>query len=131
MSRPFRRALAALTVLVFCSLPAAAGGDGKIWGRVVDGRGAPVVGPTIVLIDQEERVAPREALGDENGVFQFLGLAPGRYTLRAGRDRIGRDIRTDIAVGVSGDIYLELTLTAAALDAAASASQGFDASARG
>lgn len=131
MSRPFRRAFGALTVLVFCSIPAAAGGDGKIWGRVVDGRGAPVVGPTVVLIDQEERVAPKEALGDENGVFQFLGLAPGRYTLRAERDRIGRDVRTDIAVGVSGDIYLELTLTAAAFDPAASARQGFDASARG
>jgi hypothetical protein len=131
MSCPLRRALAVLTVLSCCALPAAAGGDGKIWGRVFDGRGARVVGPTVVLIDQDERTASIEALGDENGVFQFLALAPGRYTVRAERDRIGRAVRTDIAVGVSGDIYLELTLSAAALETASSPGQVFDASARG
>jgi hypothetical protein len=125
----FSRALIALAVLAF-SVPAAAA-DGRIRGRVVDGRGAAVAGPTVVLLDQDERTAPFEALGDESGVFQFLGLAPGRYTVRAERDRVGRCVRADIGLGVSGDIQLVLILAPVSLDPRDSISTGSDVSARG
>jgi hypothetical protein len=132
MNRTLRVALAALAVWAVWSVPArASASDGKIWGRVVDGQGAPVFGPSVTLIDQDGRSAPIEVMGDTDGVFQFLALAPGRYTVRAERDRIGRSVRPDVAVGVSSDIYLILTLAPVSLDPGQSSAAAVDASSAG
>ena len=132
MNRTFLRVLGALMTLAFSSIPAlTAAADGKIWGRVVDGRGAPVSGPSIILIDQDERIVPVEVIGDAQGVFQFLALAPGRYTVRAERDRIGRAVRPDISVSVSSDIYLVLIIAPVSLDPAQSSTEAVDDSSLG
>ncbi len=127
----FCRCLTALIALVIWSVPALAVADGKIWGRVVDGKGAAVAVPTVTLIDQDERTVPVEVLGDADGVFQFLALSPGRYTVRTERDRIGRSQRTDIAVAASSDIYVRLTLTPVPLDPGQSSATAVDDSSLG
>jgi hypothetical protein len=124
------RALIALLVALEFAVPAAAA-EARIWGRVVDGKGAAVVGPVVVLIDQDERRAPIEAVGDEDGVFRFLALPPGRYTIRAERDKIGRCVKTDIAVAATSDIQLVLTLAPVSLDPGQSSVQAADAASLG
>ena len=119
-------------LLILAGLPIAARPagpvEGRIWGRVVDGKGAAVAVPTVTLIDQDDRSGAVEILGDEDGVFQFFSLPPGRYTIRTERDRIGRCVKTDIAVAASSDIYVRLTLAPVSLDPRQSSAAVFDAS---
>lgn len=55
---------------------------GRIYGRVVDQTGSAVAGAIVTLTD-EVRGATNTTHTDEDGVYQFSGLLPGKYSLKA------------------------------------------------
>lgn len=61
-----------------------AGQDARVLGRVTDGVGNPVAQATVTLVG-ENGAAAQTATSGPSGGFQFQGVAPGTYTLRAVR----------------------------------------------
>ncbi|HEX2208554.1 MAG TPA: carboxypeptidase-like regulatory domain-containing protein [Longimicrobium sp.] len=62
-----------------------AGQDARVLGRVTDGVGRPVAQATVTLVGQDG-AASRATTSGQSGGFQFQGVAPGTYTLRAERN---------------------------------------------
>lgn len=62
------------------------GQDARVLGRVTDGVGNPVVEARVTLVPQGAAEGARETVSGNTGGFQFAGVAPGTYTLRATRD---------------------------------------------
>jgi protocatechuate 3,4-dioxygenase beta subunit len=83
-SRGMRRVLGMVLVLVG-SAGGLAAQDARVLGRVTDGVGNPVAHATVTLVD-EGGAASRAATSGASGGFQFEGVAPGTYTLRAARE---------------------------------------------
>ena len=81
-------ALIALAAIAYASVPAeAAAGRGSIRGVVMDASGSPLIGAAVlVLADAEaakvEKVVKR-ASTDGEGKFTAVGIAPGRYRVKA------------------------------------------------
>ena len=69
------------------------GGAGPLWGqqearvlgRVTDGVGNPVAEARVTLVPEGATAAGQETVSGQTGGFQFAGVAPGTYTLRATR----------------------------------------------
>ncbi len=81
-------ALIAFGAIAYASLPAeAAAGRGSIRGVVMDASGSPLIGAAVlVLADAEATKAEkvvRRASTDGEGKFTALGIAPGRYRVKA------------------------------------------------
>lgn len=110
-TRPVRRALALLLGLTLGSLavPVAAqaqqsGPSGSIAGRVVDQRGAPIVGAEITL-----RGLPQGAVTKADGSFLLLNVPAGTQTLVAGS--LGyRSATASVSVGAGARASQDLTL---------------------
>ncbi|HEX6042778.1 carboxypeptidase-like regulatory domain-containing protein [Longimicrobium sp.] len=62
------------------------GQDARVLGRVTDGVGNPVAEARVTLVPQGAAEGARETVSGNTGGFQFAGVAPGTYTLRATRD---------------------------------------------
>lgn len=60
-------------------------GDARVLGRVTDGVGNPVAEARVTLVP-EGAEGGQETVSGQTGGFQFAGVAPGTYTLRATRD---------------------------------------------
>lgn len=58
--------------------------DARVLGRVTDGIGNPVAQATVTLVREDG--AAQATTSGQSGGFQFQGVAPGTYTLRAQRD---------------------------------------------
>lgn len=59
--------------------------DARVLGRVTDGVGNPVAQATVTLVG-EAGAASQATTSGASGGFQFEGVAPGTYTLRAVRE---------------------------------------------
>lgn len=59
--------------------------DARVLGRVTDGVGNPVAQATVTLV-AEDGAASQATTSGASGGFQFQGVAPGTYTLRAARE---------------------------------------------
>jgi hypothetical protein len=59
--------------------------DARVLGRVTDGIGNPVAQATLTLV-RDDGSASQSATSGQGGGFQFQGVAPGTYTLRAVHD---------------------------------------------
>ena len=82
---------------------------GNIFGTVTDSSGSPLPGSTVTLTGAQ---APQTAITDASGSFRFLRLEPGRYTVAAELEGMGRTERSvDMRVGHNVDIGLQLTQT--------------------
>jgi hypothetical protein len=69
--------------MVLWSIPAAAQlSTGSVTGTVRDSSGASVAGANVTLENTDTRVA-RKAVTNEIGLYKFIGLQPGQYTLEA------------------------------------------------
>jgi protocatechuate 3,4-dioxygenase beta subunit len=59
--------------------------DARVLGRVTDGVGNPVAQATVTLVGADGSAGKATTSGASGG-FQFEGVAPGVYTLRAARE---------------------------------------------
>lgn len=88
MTRTVRGVLGTWLVLAAAVLGSAGGlraQDARVLGRVTDGVGNPVAQATVTLVG-EGGGAGQATTSGQSGGFQFQGVAPGTYTLRAQRD---------------------------------------------
>jgi len=58
----------------------------RVLGRVTDGVGNPVAEARVALVPEDTAAQRHETVSGATGGFQFVGVAPGAYTLRAARD---------------------------------------------
>ena len=96
----------------------AAGGPptGAVQGRVATGDGRPVAGAAVTLTPLESQEPGIETVTDAAGRFRAGGLAPGQYSVSAGRAELGDQIfRVLVHPGGSVDVrfVLEAGRTAA------------------
>jgi hypothetical protein len=78
--KTFVQSLALIVVLGLSFCLAQAQGTTGIRGQVTDELGGAIVGATVTLVDQSG--AQKTATTNEEGVYVFSGLAPGRYSVR-------------------------------------------------
>jgi protocatechuate 3,4-dioxygenase beta subunit len=73
--------------------------DARVLGRVTDGVGNPVAQATVTLVGEGGAAAQATTSGASGG-FQFSGVAPGTYTLRAVREGFAvREQRVTVRAG--------------------------------
>jgi protocatechuate 3,4-dioxygenase beta subunit len=84
----YARGMMAALALVIAAAAAGplAAQDARVLGRVTDGVGNAVADARIVLVPDDSGAARQETVSGATGGFQFAGVAPGSYTLRAVRD---------------------------------------------
>jgi protocatechuate 3,4-dioxygenase beta subunit len=73
--------------------------DARVLGRVTDGVGNPVAQASVTLVGENGAAAQATTSGASGG-FQFQGVAPGTYTLRAEREGFAvREQRVTVRAG--------------------------------
>lgn len=99
-----------LTVfLLLASVALAQTYTGNIHGVVKDSSGAPIPGATVTVAGDQ---APRVTVSEADGTFRILRLEPGRYTVSAELEGMGRTERVvNVVVGANIDIDLRLAQT--------------------
>src|SRR5271154_5539601 len=106
--RTFRLVL--LAVLLCCPRAATAQSNtGNVFGSVVDQQGAPLAGGTATLTGT---AAPRKAGVESGGVFRFLRVAPGKYTLEVtmpGLVPATRDVQVSVGQNTQVDVTMRLS----------------------
>ena len=65
---------------------------GSVRGRVTTEDGEPVAGATVILVPLESQEPGIETVTDAAGRFQGVDLAPGQYSVSAGRAELGDQI---------------------------------------
>ncbi|HEX6913537.1 MAG TPA: carboxypeptidase-like regulatory domain-containing protein [Longimicrobium sp.] len=84
-----RRGMGALALLGGLVLRGADSLEGqqaaRVLGRVTDGVGRPVAEARVTLVPQGAAEPRHETVSGQTGGFQFAGVQPGTYTLRATR----------------------------------------------
>src|ERR1700752_4692650 len=106
--REISRLVAAITLL----LPVAAFAQGGIIaGTVRDSSSAAIPG-AVVQSPNEATAATFQAVTDEQGAYQFVALAPGRYRLEAMLDGFETDVR-QITVEEGRTVTIVVTLSPA------------------
>jgi hypothetical protein len=108
-----KRTLGLVLLLILSACAAfAQGGGATLRGQIKDELGGVIVGATVTLKDQAG--VEKSATTNEEGVYTFSGLQPGRYTVRAQAAGFGvyENQEVDVAAGrrVSLDISLNVTI---------------------
>ena len=83
---------------------------GNIFGTVTDEVGTPLPGVSVTLDGSQTLLT---ATTDSSGIFHFLGLAPGRYSLLAEIEGLESTEKGDVDVNVGRNTSVEVILTAA------------------
>jgi hypothetical protein len=106
----FRARRLLLAALVSISFIASANGQetGSLSGGVFDSGGVPVEGAT-VRVAGPHLPAGRTTTTTDNGIYQFLRLVPGAYTVEATRPDVGSSKR-DIIVELDRDAQVDFVL---------------------
>jgi len=89
----------------------AQGGGGTLRGRVADQFGGILIGATVTAADANG--AEKTATTNEEGVYQFTGLAPGLYTVRVQSPGFALYENTTIQVSPGRSASLDITLEVA------------------
>ena len=100
--------LAMLVVLVAPAFAFAQQQTGSISGVVVDSKGSVVAGAT-VRITADVMPAARTAVTSESGLYTFLQLLPGTYSVEIEKTGIGKAVRSAV-VSVARDTQLDIIL---------------------
>ena len=89
----FALRLTAVVAVVGLAQPAAwAQSTGSVHGRVTTGDGQPVAGATVTVVSLETQEAGVETVTDADGRFRDVDLAPGQYSVSAGKAELGDQI---------------------------------------
>ena len=84
---------------------------GSVQGRVTTGDGQPVAGATVTLVPLESQEPGIEAVTDAAGRFHEVDLAPGQYSVSAGRAELGEQIYR-VLVHPAGSVDVRFVLEA-------------------
>ena len=105
--------LTAVLAAVLCLVgPAArAQSTGSIHGRVTTGDGQPVAGATVTLMSLESEESAIETVTDATGRFREVELAPGQYSISAGKTELGDQIFR-VLVHPAGSVDVRFVLEA-------------------
>lgn len=100
-----------LMLFVVCGLlttPAYAQSQtGTVEGKVVDEQGGVLPGVTVTLTGPR---GTQSTVSDTEGIYRFVGVTPGTYTLRTEMSGFMVQERTDVAVGVGRTVSADFTL---------------------
>ena len=134
MSRRYSPWLPVAAVVLTCAVPAVAQFSGSVQGNVLDPSGAAVPNATVTLTDLANNVQ-RTATTDNGGVYKFVSLAPGKYTVAAqsagfSQSKVefglqgneNRDVPLNLAIGDAGT-QVSVTSEAPLLDTSDSRNQ--------
>jgi outer membrane receptor protein involved in Fe transport len=105
--------LLALLILVCLSWPAArcvAGTSGKLSGRIVDSKKAPLTGVNVAVLGM-----PLGAVSDEEGRYVILNIPAGTISVKASLIGYGAVTTQNVQINADNTTRLDLTLTEAAL----------------
>jgi Carboxypeptidase regulatory-like domain/TonB dependent receptor-like, beta-barrel/TonB-dependent Receptor Plug Domain len=109
-----RRSSFFMAILVAIFLPATPGwtqlSTGTITGAVQDPSGAVIPGVTVTLSRPGVIGGNREVLTNERGAYQFPGLVPQTYTVRASLPGFQTAVRQNIIVNADVTVRVNLTL---------------------
>jgi hypothetical protein len=100
-------ALVVLLGLSLC-LAQAQQGIGAIHGQVTDEFGGAIVGATVTLIDATG--AEKTGTTDDQGNYNFIRLAPGKYTVRVLKEGFALFENSEVSVVVSQSLTLDVKL---------------------
>ena len=95
--------------LLLLAVPAQAQYRAGIQGVVLDPQGAVVQGATITLTSKDTNIS-KTATSDSNGVYNFLSLAPGHYSITAERSGFKKQVLEDVAVAAEQTQAVNITL---------------------
>ncbi|HYW12406.1 MAG TPA: carboxypeptidase-like regulatory domain-containing protein [Longimicrobium sp.] len=108
-----------LGVTVLAAAAPAEGQAARVLGRVTDGVGNAVAEARVTLVAHGAAAAVHETVSGTTGGFQFEGVAPGVYTLRATRDGVGvQERRVTVRAGQVVSQVVRLSPGRAALQVA-------------
>src|SRR5580704_15332766 len=103
-----KRSLFTLALLVGLAVSARAQVQGgNIGGTIHDEQGGVLPGITVTLKGAD---ATRDFITDSEGMFRFLDLAPGSYTLTAALQGLATIVQEDLVVAVGKTVDLRLTM---------------------
>lgn len=104
----------AVALLLAAAVPAFAQlQTGNVYGTVKDEQGQALPGVTVTL---EGVGAPQVLVTDEQGLFRFLNLYPGQYSVKAELDGFSPVEYPDVNVRVGSNANMEITLSSAVTD---------------
>ena len=86
---------------------------GNVYGTVKDEQGQALPGVTVTL---EGVGAPQIQVTDEQGLFRFLNLYPGQYSVKTELDGFSPVEYPDVVVRVGSNANMEITMNAAVTD---------------
>lgn len=103
--------LALVLTVAVTPLATAQGTMGGVRGQITDEFGGVIVGATVTLIDASG--AEKTVTTNEDGVYVFNNLAPGRYTVRAATTGFGvyENTEVQIAAGRRASLDIKLSVT--------------------
>ena len=98
-----------LVILSTASLASPQTGTTSLRGVVTDKSGSAIVGATVTLLSQEQGQV-RSVQSQSGGEYEFLLLAPGKYTLSAESDGFRKFERHNIDLLISSPATVNITL---------------------
>src|SRR5271168_1759414 len=98
-----------LLVLFFCAVSTFAQYRAGIQGVILDPQGAVVSGAAVTLTSKETNIA-KTATTDDSGVYNFLSLAPGRYTIAVEKAGFKKKNLDDVLVAAEQTQAVNITL---------------------
>jgi len=107
----FRSLTVLIALALFTSISFAQQGRGSLRGLVVDEFGAAIVGATVTLTDASDTA--KTATTNNEGVYTFTGLAPGKYTVLAAATgfAVSPPAEVQLAAGQRQSLNLTLKVT--------------------
>jgi protocatechuate 3,4-dioxygenase beta subunit len=106
-----RRMVAGALLGLLAAAGQAAAQAGRVVGRVTDATGKPVPGASVVLARADSAAAERREATGETGGFDFSGVQPGVYLLRAsGAGYRERVVRVELAPAELESVIARLPL---------------------
>lgn len=99
--------LALAATLAITGALVAQSNTGSIYGRVIDEHGSPISGGTATL---SGRAAPLTAAVDAQGLFHFLQVAPGTYSLAVAVPGFATFTREEVVVAVGRNTQVDFPL---------------------
>ena len=121
-----RSLLLAIAACAWLATSAAAQETGSISGAVFDSNGGPVAG-VVITVSGPQLPRGRTFTTNESGMYQFLRLLPGTYTVEASKPDLGsskrdiiveldRDARVDVVLGLAVQETIDVRAERSAVD---------------